>query len=225
MSNDNPTLGILGLGSRSTQFCIHLLNERHNALHGGWTTCPLIMLNADFARINPFMPDDFAKLEPVILGYLTETVRLGIRRLIIPNITLHATVDRVLPRVEGPLEVVHPVHLAIEALKEKGVGQAMAVGTRHTMRSGYLSSAFASSGIKLHAPDTDFRDRADRLRLSVYDGTEKKAELKWFNAELARLSSEMPVLVACTELSIALRKPLSEAVMDMVRLQVERALR
>ncbi len=65
MNTPPRPLGLLGLGSRSTQHYIGLMNARYNALHGGYSTCPFVMLNVDFNRINPFLPDDFEHLGPV----------------------------------------------------------------------------------------------------------------------------------------------------------------
>lgn len=225
MSHAQLHLGLLGLGSRSTQFYLGLLNARYNALRGDFATCPLVMLNADFGRINPFLPDDFEKLDPVILEYLSKVVDLSIQRLIIPNITLHAAVDRVLPMVNSPLEVVHPAHVAIRALQEMGVRESLLLGTRHTATSSYLPALFASAGITLYAPDAKIAARADRLRLSVCDGAEEETDVEWFNAAVTGLGAGMQVVVSCTELSLTLREPLAETVTDMARLQVEEALR
>ena len=53
----NGTLGILGLGSRTTQFYIQELNRMFQAKKGGYSTCPFILLNTDFHKINTFLPE------------------------------------------------------------------------------------------------------------------------------------------------------------------------
>ena len=80
-------LGILGLGSRSTLWYIEQLNARHQEIHGGFSTCPHVLLNTNFNQINPFLPDQFEQLEGVVKKYLDALVELGCSKILIPNMT------------------------------------------------------------------------------------------------------------------------------------------
>lgn len=50
-------LGILGLGSKSTLYYVEQLNTLYNRSFGGFSTCPFMMVNANFNDINPYLPD------------------------------------------------------------------------------------------------------------------------------------------------------------------------
>ena len=66
MRKYNFRLGILGLGSRSTIFYMEQLNKIHQAVHGGYSTCPFMLINSDFNGINPFLPNSFKKRNKAI---------------------------------------------------------------------------------------------------------------------------------------------------------------
>jgi len=224
MNGTSQRLGLLGLGSQSTRFYIRLINDRYNALHGGYSTCPFVMLNVDFDRINPFLPDDLERLEPVVLDVLREARSLGIGRLIIPNITLHDAVDRVLEQSGEPLHIVHPVELAAAAIRAAGHHKVTVLGTRHTMRPGPLWDAFQRQGIELQAPEEMYQEHMEELRNLMFEGKEATGPTMAFQYMLWAMKVK-PALVACTELSMALPEPVAEGVFDMARIQIEEAIR
>ena len=87
-------LAILGLGSRSTLYYLEQLNKVYNTKNGGYSTCPFFLLNTDFDTINPLLPNTSVQLDAILQSYLYQIEALDVAELLIPNITLHETIDR-----------------------------------------------------------------------------------------------------------------------------------
>jgi len=92
------TLGILGLGSKSTLYYIDELNRIYNEFNGGFSTFPFKMLNADFDEINQLLPIYSEELDRIVTHYLVELTQMNVKHVLVPNITLHETIDIILER-------------------------------------------------------------------------------------------------------------------------------
>ena len=130
-------IGILGLGNRSTLYYIDKLNKKFNALFKGYSTCPFILYNIDFDKVNPYLPNQFNKLKPLLSLYIKEVKNLVINFLLIPNITLHESIDK----IYIDLDIAHPVQLTIEKLVEREQNEAVVFGSLYTVQASYLKNA------------------------------------------------------------------------------------
>ncbi|MDG2431828.1 hypothetical protein, partial [Flavobacterium sp.] len=88
------SVGLLGLGSRSTLYYIEQLNRLYNKKMGGYSTFPFMMINTNFDTINSLLPNPSNELDAVLTEYVTRLEKLEITAILIPNITLHETIDR-----------------------------------------------------------------------------------------------------------------------------------
>lgn len=218
MQKEKTQLCVLGLGSRSTLFYIEKLNEQYNAYVGSFSTCPFILLNTNFDTINSYLPNDFDHLESQLEFYLEKIKGLKISDLIIPNITLHETWDR----LDENVEITHPVYKTIKLLKKKRVNKIVLFGSKYSMESSYLVSYFNSNQIEVVQPEEDKIYFLDELRKLIYNNKETSQELELYHNLLEFYSKNTPVVVACTELSILTRR--SENIYDMAMIQIESAV-
>ncbi len=212
-------LGILGLGNRSTLFYINELNKRYNKCHAEFSTFPFLLYNTDFSLLNPFLPNNFEKLVPQLTIYLEELHDLGVTQLLIPNITLHETLDR----IDCRLSVIHAVDSTIEAMKKIGKTEAVVFGSKYTMQSMYLKNKFSEQGIRLISPAEDDMTLIDQMRKKVYDEEENKAVLEQYNALLKMYTFKTSVVLACTELSV-INNNTNSRVLDMALNQINDAI-
>ncbi len=214
--NNQVQIGILGLGSRSTCYYITLLNQYYNEIKGGYSTCPFILYNSDFDKINPYLPNQFESLKQELSKSIERIKSLNIGTLLIPNITLHETFDK----LNSNIPITHPVKLAIEAIINSGQKNVYLFGSKYTMESEYISVSLKKSGINILNLDNDTVAFIDNFRQSVYKGIESPNDTKKFIVLQKQLSKTAPVVMACTELSVFAE----EETIDMVRLQVKTAL-
>lgn len=212
-------LAILGLGSRTTLYYLKELNRLFHLKKGGYSTCPFLLLNTNFYEINPLLPNVSDALDAVVLTYLNEIEKLDITSILVPNITLHETIDRLMISKE----ILHPVHLTVSKCKSQKVNKIVLFGSLHSMQSDYIRSHFETNDIAVLLPSADDMFFIDEVRQHIYNETETEYMIKQYHTLLNQYSKDDLVVLGCTELSVL--KPQNDAaIIDMVEIQIEEAI-
>lgn len=220
MSSKSTLKGILGLGSASTQYYLNAIHEEFRNNSDEFSTYPLLLYQIDFQKLNPFLPNQFSELIPKLEDYLSKILQLGISELLIPNITLHETLDQ----MELPLQIYHPVDLTLKYLKQNKISKVFLFGTLYTMNSDHQKNKFLAEGISLLKPGESDQKWLDDFRKKVYNKKESPKEIGDFQNLIKKYSKENPVVIGCTELSLyALRN--TPSCIDMANLQIEEFLK
>lgn len=217
---DKRTLGVLGLGSRTTLFYVRELNRLYKLEKGGDRTCPFILLNTDFDAINSLLPNTSAKLDGITHHYVQELEKMDINHLLIPNITLHETIDRLAMNKK----IIHPLHSALSILKRNNDSKIVLFGSLHSMKSSYIHSFFELHNIETILPSQEDMLRIDEVRKLVYSETETEEIIAAYHLLLEKYSQVNPVVLACTELSLVLPKKKNIRILDMARIQIAEAI-
>ena len=212
------TLGILGLGSQTTAFYLKELNRVFNEIKGGYSTCPFVMFNTNFDFINSLLPDVSDELDKLIQAYISEIENTEIEHLLIPNITLHETIDR----LKFNKSFIHPLDICILKLKENNWNQIVLFGSIHTMQSDYIRNQFAKNGILVILPSENDMQFLDEVRKEVYAETQTEKLIINYHLAIEKYTIKHPVILACTELSIL--KPNNKNLLDMAELQIKEAV-
>ncbi|MFB9053817.1 aspartate/glutamate racemase family protein [Formosa undariae] len=215
----NNNLVLLGLGSRTTTYYLSVLNDLYNKENGEYSTCPLVVFNVDFNDVNSLLPNTSETLDRLVEGYLRDMESFKPNAIIIPNITLHETVDR----LHNDSEVLHPLHLTVSKLKQNNWGKIVLFGSLYSMRSDYISSYFKANTIEVISLSEDDMAFIDTVRKEVYKGTETATLVEKFHKLIARYAAKYPVVLGCTELSV-LNPKNNEHIMDMAQVQMETAI-
>ncbi len=210
-------LGVLGLGGRSTLFYLAQLNQRYHIKHGGYSTCPLTLINTNFNDINGLLPNYSDELKSVVKQYLDQLQ--GVDIIIIPNITLHDTIDRLNKENQNNYPIIHPVKETLIQLSADGVKQVTLVGSKYSMTSPYLLDMFSEENIEVSVPSDQDQQWLDALRQNVYTGQESLLELSRFSDCINQYSKTAKVVIACSELSLIL-PPNQPDVFDMASIQM-----
>ncbi|MCG9793030.1 aspartate/glutamate racemase family protein [Flavobacterium algicola] len=213
------SIGILGLGIRTTLFYIEELNRHYYDLKECYT-CPLKMINTNFEIINNLLPTTSPELEELVDGYLSELVKLEIATILVPNITLHETVDNIV----NDKTITHPVALTIAKLKSQKIKNIVLIGSMYTMEGLYLKNKLNEEGIEVLHPTPNECEFIDEVRRNIYNQTEDDESLKMYNEIIAKYSLKSHILIACTELSIGWDISNGDKVFDMARIQIENAV-
>ncbi|RFC55637.1 aspartate/glutamate racemase family protein [Brumimicrobium aurantiacum] len=215
----SKTLGILGLGSYSTLYYIEQLNKSYLQKQGGYSTFPFKMLNTNFNTINTLLPNTSSALDQIVAEYIEELEQLNINAILVPNITLHETLDR----LEIQLPIHHPVRLTRQKVAEEKCKEAVVFGSYYTMDSDYLRSAFKTANIILVPPSASDAEFIDLVRRKVYQQEESPEMIQQFNEMVNQYADKHAVIIACTELSVALRVK-HKHIFDMAAIQIESAI-
>lgn len=213
-------LAILGLGSRSTLFYIKELNELYNKVKGGYSTCPFLLLNTDFNAINSLLPNTSSALDNVVFKYISDIKKLTVPYLLIPNITLHETVDR----LNVAVQILHPIHLSIQKIKEKKLNRVVLFGSLFSMTASYIKHQFKTNSIEVISPNKEDMLFIDDVRKAIYNETETVELIQKYHSVLNKYSANNIVVISCTELSILNPKDNFNS-LDMAQLQIKEAVK
>ena len=220
MNTKLPVKGVLGLGKESTLYYLNRLQERYRSSNDEWSTCPFVMYQIDFQEINPFLPNKFSILIPKMEKYLTQIANLGITKLLVPNITLHETLDQ----FHFPMNICHPITLTLKYLKENTISEVFLFGTAYTMNSDYIHRRFSENNIHLSLPTEADQEWMDNFRKLVYAKKTNSNQIAYFQMMLKKYSCVNPVIIGCTELSLYSLNN-DKLCIDMADLQIEEFLR
>ena len=212
--------GILGLGSFSTQYYLGEIQRKFKERNKEFSTCPYVLYQIDFQEINPFLPNQFSILKPKIESVLNAISDLGITKLLVPNITLHETLDK----IEIPVELYHPVNLTVDYLEKKSISKVSLFGTLHTMNSEYLKQIVLEKNIEILPPLKEDQQWLNDFRNAVFDQTFTRIDIEMYQDLIKKYSVENPVVIACTELSVFALKN-NPSCIDMADLQIEEFLK
>lgn len=219
MKRIDNQLGVLGLGSRSTLFYLKELNTAYQIEMGGFSTFPLILLNTNFDKINQLLPYSSSELDAIVLQYLNKFEAFGVNKIIVPNITLHETIDR----LGISSEIIHPIHLTITQIKKAKINQIVLFASIFTMQSSYIKDLFERENIEVILPHQEEMLFIDHVRKMVYLKKESKETIAEYNVLIDKYSKINFVVIACTELSI-LTNPKNDRIIDMAFLQIQSAI-
>jgi len=217
---EKTKLGLLGLGSRTTAFYLSEINRFYNQEKGGYSTCPLLLLNTNFDTINSLLPSPSDALATIVQEYVEELEKMDIELLLIPNITLHETVDR----LKIQTKIIHPLHLAVHKITLNNWTTVVLFGSLYSMQSDYIRTYFKVHGIEIVLPSITDRLLIDEVRKQVYSELETPELIKNYHFLIEKYSNKHPIVLACTELSI-LKPQNNHKLIDMVELQIIEAVK
>jgi aspartate racemase len=165
------TKGMLGLGVYSTMHYYQRINEFTKLKTGKEDNVEFLILNTNFRLINQYLPDKFEQIRKYLLPYLDKINELGIELLIVPNITIHQHLDRILKeKRDYNYKLSHPILATIECLNKKGINAIYVLGTMFTMNNVYIKQVFNDHNIETLDVPNKVQEKVDELRKQVYLG-------------------------------------------------------
>jgi len=213
-------LGIIGLGYRTTAYYLKKLNSLYNNNFGGDSTCPYFLLNVNFDKINPFLPYQFDKYEPVLQTAITTlTKQANLDAILVPNITLHQSLNK----LNGTISVIDPILLGLEELNIRKIKKVVIVGSTNTMKEPFFREQFATHGIELLSPSQYHITVLNQLRIKIYEEIETTEDLNIYKEIITQYTKNSTVIIACTELSIPVIP--QKNIIDLANLQIENAIK
>lgn len=221
MIMEPKSLGILGLGNLSTLFYIKELNNLYNKQFKGYSTCPFKLLNTNFDAINSLLPNTSKSLDTIVKQYIDDLISLKVNVILVPNITLHQTLDR----LNISIPIVHPLESTITKIQKNKCKKVLLLASIYTMHSSYIKSYFANNDIDVFLPSKEDMQYVDDVRKQIYEGTETKKMLKDYNYIVEKYARNNAVVIACTELSLRLVNKEGLEIFDMSRIQINQSIK
>lgn len=200
------------MSTDSTEFYRNLLGQ-----HTDLSLTELVIHTTDFEVINNLLPGPSDALKDILIRHLLQLKNMD--HLLVPNITIHETLDIIFPLPDTQVSLVHPVKLTINNLRLKQIDQVILVGSKYTMQPGYISNAMLAVGITCHYPASQDVNLIDGYRRSIYNRTATPAMIHDFMTLLENYSQNMTVVLACTEFSMVYDGSIKN-IIDMARVQI-----
>lgn len=217
-------LGLLDLGARTVDFYKAEIAHQYHNVNGSNPSFLFTVIPTDFSVINAHLPNQFEVLKPLIARQIEHCIDRGITTLIIPNVTLHETVDQLAPSLLKRVHIIHPVLACIQRLQSKKANAITLIASQYSVTSSRLARYFEQSNIAIHRPTAQHIARIDEIRRRTYVGEHTQEDIQYYRDLIARYQQRAPVVVACTELSLLLNGANCHDVFDMARIQITEAL-
>lgn len=215
----NTVVGILGLGVRSTNFYANQLHQKMHNYYGDYHTFPFLNYQIDFNRLNPYLPNNFEKLIPNVNIILKEIEKFKVQHWLVPNITLHETLDK----VNHNVSLIHPVELAIKNCIENKITSVVILGTNYTMQSEFLSFNFKYAKIEVKSISNNDKELVNNLRIKIYNSEESSLDMENYKNLISKYSLDSHIIIACTELSLLTSNLKNKKILDLAQLQINEA--
>ena len=173
------------------------------------------LIDCDFAAINAYLPDQYESLQTPIVEFMAEAHKQGITRLLLPNITLHLCFYLFPEWLQG-IKLYDPFELLKNVLRDQSV---CILGSRHMQESVVLNERLQQANLDLVKLDVTTLTKVDEIRKAIYFEGCLPEHREAMNEIAQILSQQYTVVIACTELSIAL-SDLSGNIIDLAELQI-----
>lgn len=188
-------IGILGMSEDSNQLFSDML-----PLKVGKKELDIRFFDTNFKKINSLLPGPSDELKKLLITYLKKVKR--VKYIIVPNITIHQTLDEIFTENKFKFEIIHPLECLIMSLKKKEITKVVLFGSIYTMKDGYVSNLLKQNGIESVFPTEQDIIAIDKIRRVTYKNGIAKKNLEKFNHLLNKYAVMTPVVLASTELSI-----------------------
>jgi len=196
LKNKELNIGFLYLGKFTSDFYkkeIEQLSIKNNRSY------KLIEIEVNFNEWNEHLPYGFDELEPKLKKALLKLNSKEVDVIVIPNITLHFTLDRLNLPPELSNKIIHPITGIIDYLIENRIKEITLIGTRYTMNSKIMNEYFTKFGIELNKLNSKSIKQIDNLRSEIFEnGYSEGIDVKMKTI----IESLTNPILACTELSI-----------------------
>ncbi|MGL1888384.1 MAG: hypothetical protein OCD76_17845 [Reichenbachiella sp.] len=207
MTTHDPKCVLIKLGEQSFAFYADCLKARGTSFTS---------IDVDFDAINMHMPYGFKKIQTVLEPTFQEIKATNPSSVIFPNISIYQS----LMSLSLSLPIIDPVTETVSLLQKHEVQEVVLIGSIYTMTGTYISERFHQAGIAIQSLPGEMLHEIDAVRKSVYaDGIDSDG-VHSFQTLVKELSKQAPIVVACTELSVALNGPMDN-VYDMALIQMD----
>jgi aspartate racemase len=221
-------LGLIGgMSWASTAIYYEKINRGVRLRLGGHSNAPLILESLDFDPIaKALAAGEWGWLGEHLADAAKRLEQSGAEGIMLCSNTMHKLYDRVASAVSVP--VLHVADATVAAIRADGVHRAALLGTRFTMREGFLRERLQGQGVTLSMPEPERMAEIDRI---IFDElvqgdarVESKRTMRTVIAELQKAGDEAVVL-GCAELALIIN-PTSNVlpIYDTTGLHAEAAL-
>ncbi|MEJ0063304.1 MAG: amino acid racemase [Alphaproteobacteria bacterium] len=201
------TIGLLGGTSWPSTFSYYeLLNRAAQKALGGHHSARILLYSIDYHPIKSLYHDGWDKIPALLAEEVRFFLAKGPDCLIICNNTLHRAFDQIRDSLNITIPVFHAGHLAAEEAQRQGHKTVLLLGTAFTMEDGFFAKYFEDRGIKVMIPNAEDRKSIQDIQSELALGNLDPSYPRIFAAMLKRYAEVDAIILACTELPLAINE-------------------
>ncbi|MGD7002057.1 aspartate/glutamate racemase family protein [Corynebacterium halotolerans] len=149
--------------------------------------------------------DDVAGLTEYLLASVNRLVAAGAEVVSLSASTTHIVYDRLVE--QSPVPMISAVDATRDAVRARGMGHVVLLGTSFTMNNDFLAQPLRDAGITVSLPEPDEIDwMQECIEAELEHGVVKETTRQEFIGVLGRLKAQGAegVILGCTELPLLL---------------------
>ncbi len=219
-------IGLLGGTSwPSTIEYYRLLNEMVAERLGGHHSANILLKSIDYNEIKNHYHNGWDKIPQLLKVEIEEFLLCKPDCLILCNNTLHKAYDQIVGGIDMSIPFFHAVDLTADYVKKQGYRNVLLLATKFTMEDEFFRNKLEAKGLNVVVPNDGERQEIQSIQSSLATGECKPEYIDYFRKLIDRYSENEAVILACTELPLAITSANScLPIINPTRLQCEMAV-
>ena len=219
-------IGLIGGTSwPSTTEYYRLLNQLTAEKLGGHHSANLMLYSIDYHDIKSSYAGGWDRIPALLKREINTLLTSPCDCLILGNNTLHKAFDIIAPELALKIPFFHAVDLVGQFALEKRMKRLLLLGTKFTMEDGFFSRKLETLGLEITIPKKEDRDRIQAIQTELAQNIVRPEFIDYFRHLLATFPNQDAVILACTELPLAITKGNSSLpILDPIELQCRAAI-
>lgn len=221
------TIGLLGgTAWPSTIEYYRYLNQLAQREFGDPHSARLLLKSIDYApilqRYGSDWPGALRLFEPELAGLFAMRPDC----VVVCCNTLHRAIDELADRWPAEIPIIHIVEETARVAIDRGYKRVLLLGTQFTMENGYYAGRLQKTGLKVDVPEPRDRERIQQIQSAIAAGEMPDKAQEYFRGLSDRYSHCDAVVLACTELPLAINVGTSSLpLLDPLTIQCDAAFR
>jgi len=219
------TIGLIGGTSwPSTIEYYRILNQLVNENMGGFHSAKLLLKSIDYHEIKNNYAAGWDKIPGLLKKEIQDFLICKPDCIILCNNTLHKAYDLISAELNLPMPFFHAVNLTAQYAVQNSYRNLLLLATKFTMEDGFFIRPLEQAGLNVTIPSADDRQKIQDIQTQLAQGILTSEFIEQFGDIISRYKNVDAVVLACTELPLAITKEnCSLPIINPVVLQCEAA--
>ena len=193
---------------------------------GGYHSAKILLYSIDYHEIKSNYAHGWDKIPELLRQEILRSLNGQPDCLILCNNTLHKAFDIIEPTLKLAVPFFHAVQLTAQYAAEQGHKKVLLLGTRFTMEDGFYARTLEAKGLQVEIPQAVERERIQNIQSELAAGNILPEHKAYFTQLLERYAHLDAVVLACTELPLAITQKITTlAIIDPIEIQCKAAVR
>ena len=200
-------IGLIGGTSwPSTIEYYRLLNQMVAEKSGGYHSASLLLRSIDYHTIKSRYQGGWKEIPALLEQEIRFMQKTPCECLILCNNTLHKAYDALEPQLQMQIPFFHAAKLTAEYAVQNGLKRLLLLGTQFTMEDGFFKDRLVSRGLEVTIPSLEERIHIQSVQSKLAGGEKKPEFTDYLHTLLAKYTHLDAVVLACTELPLAINE-------------------